>query len=108
MAESNGDNKGLTLENESTTICNPSDLNRPFDDNTISPSNDQESTELETINKDSVSKHSEKMLKENKSLDIESGIQKGDETEQEPFIPGPNPTVQIVEDPVTSEGNYNY
>ena len=48
MAESNGDNKGLTLENESTTICNPSDLNRPFDDNTISPSNDQESTVLKT------------------------------------------------------------
>ena len=108
MIESTGDNKGLSLENDSTIISNPSDLNRPLDVNTISPSNDQESTELEAINKDSVSKQSEEMPKENKSLDIESGIQKSDETEQDPFIPDPNPTDQIVEDPVTSEGNCNY
>ena len=108
MTESTGDNKGLSLENDSTIISNPSDLNRPLDVNTISPSNDQESTELEAINKDPVSKQSEEMPKENKSLDIESGIQKSDETEQDPLVPDPNPTVQIVEDPVTSEGNYNY
>ena len=108
MAESNGDNKGLNLENESTIICNPSDLNRPLDVNTISPSNDQESTELEAINKDLEPKPSEEMPKESTSLDIESGIQKSDETEQDPFIPDPSPTHEIVEDTVTSEGDCNY
>ena len=113
MADSNGDNNdikkdSLNLENDSMIICNPSDLNRPLGVNTITPSNDQGSTELETINKDSVSKQSEEMPKENTSLDIESGIQKTDETGQDPFIPDPKSTDQIVEDPVTSEGNYNY
>ena len=113
MAESKGDNKdikrdSLNLKNDSTIISNPSALNRPLDVNTISSCNDQESTELATLNNDSVSKQSEEMSKENTSLDIESGIQKSDETEQDPLVPDPNPTAQIVEDPVTSAGNYNY
>ena len=113
MAESKGDNKGikrdsLNLTNDSTIISNPSDLNRPLDVNQISSCNDQESTELDTLNNDSVSKQSEEMPKETTSLDIESSIQKTDETEQDPFIPDPNPTNQIVEDPATSKGNCNY
>ena len=48
------------------------------------------------------------MPKENTSLDIESGIQKTNETEQDPLLLESNQTDEIVEDPVTSEGNCNY
>lgn len=44
------------------------------------------------------------MPKENTSLDIESGIQKTNETEQDPLLLESNQTDEIVEDPVTSEG----
>ena len=113
MAESNGDNKGIkkdsfNLEIESKITYSPPDLNRHLGVDKISSCNDQESTEPLSVNNDSESRPSDEMPKENTLLDIESVVQKTKDTEKDPSLPVPNPPDQIVEDPMTSEGNCDY
>ena len=101
-------NKGsLNHETESMMTVNPSDLNKPLDIVTISPCNDEESITLDLVNGNTESRKYKEIPEDNTSPDIESCIQKTDESEQIIFIPDSDLTDNIVADPISPEGNFN-
>ena len=97
-------NESLSLKNESTMICHPSEINSTLCIDTQLDCDDHDAIILDTINIDSVTRKSDEMPKENVSLDIDSGIQKTDEIEQLPV----SPADRIVSDPISYEGNCIY
>ena len=108
MAESKGFNsdikkESLSLETESILIYNLSGLNKLVD--TTAPCNDEESIPLDPLNENSGSRKSQEMPKQNTNLDMESGIQKTDELEDNTSIPDSDLTDKIDGDPNSSEGN---
>ena len=99
--------QSLNHENESMMMVNPSDLNKPRDIVTISSCNDEESIRLDLVNGNTESTKYEEIPQDNTSPDIESCIQKTDESEQIIFIPDSDLTDNIVADPISPEGNFN-
>ena len=99
--------QSLNHENESTMTNNPSDLNKTIHNAPMSPCNDEESIRLDLVNENSESRKSDEIPEENAVPDIESCIQKTDESEQIIVIPDFDLTDNIVADPISPEGNFN-